>query len=280
MPKSDASIYMLIIAGMIFSFLVGIALILFYTRYHRRLSEQQEKIRKAELEHQKELLHAIIQSQEDERKRIGQDLHDDAGSILAKLRILFNQIKPEFVGVNEETGYIKMNSLIDKAIDNIRNISHRLSPVTLEFFGFNDAIGELCDAAHEASGIEISVDTSGGQEIDAVPNLISLHLFRVFEELITNTLKHAAARKITLCFLTRENRLICTYHDNGRGFDMGAGKQGIGLYNISSRIAMIGGTYTIKSSPGNGMTVHLSVPLETSVLKNSNHEKDLYSYSR
>jgi signal transduction histidine kinase len=280
MFSGNGNIYMFIIAGMIFSFLTGIALILFYTRYHRRLSEEQEKISKAELEHQKELLRAVIQSQEDERKRIGQDLHDDAGSVLAKLRMLFNQIKPGLVSTDEVPEYKRINSLIDKAIDNVRNISHRLSPVTLEFFGFTDAIEELCITAHGSSGINIIIDNNAEKETDTISYLSSLHLFRIFEELITNTLKHAAARKIAIGFTSEKDNLICTYYDDGKGFSLNEPKQGMGLHNINSRIAMLRGFYTVKSSPGNGISALISVPLESYAVKNSSHGENKYSYSR
>jgi signal transduction histidine kinase len=277
MQRGDASIYILIVAGMLFSFLIGIALILFYTRYHRRLSEQQDRIRKAELAHQKELLHAVIQSQEDERKRIGQDLHDDAGSVLAKLRILFN--KSGTIYENREVNHKKLNALIDKAIDNVRNISHRLSPATLEFFGFADAIGELCDAARDSSGLDICFYNNTGENGDNIAYPLSLHLFRVFEELITNTLKHANARQITVSFAYKENKLLCDYHDDGNGFNLSNVKSGIGLYNISSRISMIDGIYTITTSPQQGVQVHISVPLEPQFAKPNNHGKNKYSYS-
>jgi signal transduction histidine kinase len=280
MQRGDASIYMLIIAGMLLSFLIGIALIMFYTRYHRRLSEQQDKIRKAELAHQKELLHAVIQSQEDERKRIGQDLHDDAGSVLAKLRILFNQNRPGIDYEKGEANHKKLNALIDKAIDNVRNISHRLSPATLEFFGFTDAISELCDAARDSSGIVILFYNDTGEYDDNIPYPFSLHLFRVFEELITNTLKHANALQITVSLTYQENKLLCDYRDDGNGFDLNTVRSGIGLYNISSRISMINGVYTIASSRGEGMHVFISVPFEPQGVKHNSNGKNKYSYSR
>lgn len=257
MQTGSSNIYLLILAGMLFSFLIAGAVILFYTRYHRRLSEQQQRIREAELQHQKDILHATIQSQEDERKRIGQDLHDDVGSVLSKLRLILNQQKNN--GTANEHQHIQF--LIDRAIDSTRNISHRLCPATLEFFGFADAIQELCDTARHSSGIHISLDDGAGDKTASISYQSSLHLFRVFEELITNTLKHSEATTVAICFREKDDHLYCSYRDDGKGFDINGTNKGIGLLNINSRMTMIGARHSIDTGPGRGVAADIYVPL-------------------
>lgn len=276
MQNGSPNIYLVIIGAMLFSLLLGGAVIAFYIRYYRRLTEQQEKSKALAIQHQKDMLHATIRSQEEERRRIGQDLHDDVGSVLSRLRMLFNKQRPLLAPDAEVSESKKMNSLIDKAIDNTRNISHRLSPVTLEFFGLEEAMQELCDTSTHSSGISIRMDNRSGEQLSRLSYPASLHLFRVFEELISNSLRHAGAGNISITLSNEEDHCVCTYQDDGRGFDTLVIKKGIGLYNIDSRIAMINGRHVINSTPGNGVTVHISIPYTS----NQTNGKSQDSHSR
>ena len=245
---------------MLFSLIMGVAIIFFYIRFHKRLSAQQNKIMASELRHQKELLQAAVLSQEGERRRIGQDLHDDVGNILLNLRILFNRKQKNLYHENVEVS-TTINTFIDNAIEQVRNISHRLSPATLEYFGFRDAMEEMLHKAHLTSGIRFRLKNMESEALKNITYDISLHIYRVFEELLTNTLKHANATEIEIEFFQNENSIQFTYHDNGKGFDLKSTKGGIGLHNINSRVSIAGGTSQIITSTGNGVKFFVSIPL-------------------
>ncbi|MBS4063907.1 MAG: sensor histidine kinase [Chitinophagaceae bacterium] len=271
MQTGNFNFYLLILAGILLSMTMAGAVIIFYIRSHRKLIKQQEKIMAAELRHQKELLLAVVQSQENERKRIGKDLHDDVGNILLNLKVLFNRTEDAYT-VTAPNNSGKINSFIDDAIGQVRTISHRLSPSTLEYFGCSDALEELFQKVHSSSGIKFLLQN---METDVLKDLsydTSLHLYRVFEELLSNTLKHAGATEIRIEFAFINNTVCISYNDNGKGYDLSNHKHGIGLHNIDSRISLTGGSYEVTSVPGNGTTFVFTIPLQPIHLKNTGNE--------
>lgn len=271
MESEIMNIYILIVSGMLIFLFMGGTIIRFYIRYQKRLAVQQQKIMAAELKHQKELLEAAVQSQENERRRIGKDLHDDVGNILLNLR---NAFCHKIGAVSEKIGDGEtiILSFIDHAINQVRNISHRLSPSTLEYFGFIDALEELFFVTHNASGIKFNFSNPEHKALEALPYITSLHLYRVFEELLSNTLKHAGATEIRIEFAFINNTVCINYNDNGKGYDLGNQKKGIGLHNIDSRISLTGGSYEITSVPGNGTTFVFNIPLPPIHLNNTGNE--------
>jgi signal transduction histidine kinase len=272
MENERLNIYVLIIVGMFISLFMGGTVILFYMRYQKRLAAQQQKIMAEELRHQKELLEAVVESQENERKRIGKDLHDDVGNILLNIKTLFNRIEEDHAAATDKTSTI--NSFIDDAIGQVRTISHKLSPSTLEYFGCNDALEELFQKVHSASGINFVLQNMDNDGLKNLPYETSLHLYRVFEELLSNTLKHAGASEIKIEFEYMNNTLGISYKDNGKGYDPGNYKHGIGLHNIYSRISLTGGMYEVKYLPGSGTTFVLTIPIQSDSIKHIENEQN------
>jgi len=236
-----SNIYYLIIIGMGVTFLLALSVVGFYILYQRRFLKQQLELKKTEL-------HATIQSQEDERRRIGRDLHDGIGSLLANLRMNINRLNT--AGVQEQCSL-----LIDKTITDVRSIAHSLSPPGLELFGLAGAVEDLCDGIP----LKLSIENNAGDLKRLAPNT-ALALYRVIQELLSNTLKHAEATSATITFNEQNGTLTIDYTDNGKGFSISPKQTGMGLRNIESRLNMIGVTYNIISSPGNGFKTTIQVP--------------------
>lgn len=254
---SDAARTILLwgVGGML---LLSIALIAFFVVYQRRLLAQQRLLQEEERKHQKQLLTAAVEIQETERRRIASDLHDDIGSLLSAARLYLRQLSPE--APPEKTNAIKEESLviIDEMIQNTRRITHDLLPPVLEKFGFQAAAEDLCDRVGKSGGLEINFSSNSETRLDPRQEIA---LYRVLQELVNNTLKHARAKNISLDLNKARELFTFVYQDDGVGFEMdGPQAGGLGLHNIESRVSLINGTLQSMSSPGEGLKVIITLP--------------------
>lgn len=252
--KVSDSIYFLVLIGTTGGLLLALSVVFFYIRYQKRFILQQAAIQKAALEHKAQLLGAVIQSQENERIRISKELHDHVGSSLSSLRFLVSRITQ----AGTDTASLKSiaeesKAGIDTIIQDVRNISHSLSPAGLELWGFQEALNEYCDKTSKVSGIQIAVTDNSAGILRRLLFDDALSLFRVLQELVTNTLKHADAKNILISVDQNDGLVVVKYADNGIGMDLQKrAAHGIGMYNIESRLNMLHATYDIASKPGAG----------------------------
>ena len=228
---------------------------------NNKLLKQKRKLQEAEINYQKELLYAVIDSQEKERQRIGMDLHDEVGATLSALRMIIEDFTDRATAIPESLSFCKQSkSIIDAVISSIRNISHDLSPLGKGSDNFTDALEDLKDRVEQSGKIRMDFQ----KELNHIPvlaNTTSLALYRVFAELINNTIKHARAENILLIIREEDGQLSFHYKDNGIGIqNMGIIKRGIGMRNIESRLRMINAHFTIKEENKNGfeMMIHLN----------------------
>ncbi|RQO30686.1 hypothetical protein DBR32_08110 [Taibaiella sp. KBW10] len=239
--------YIYIIIGMSASFLLSISLLLFYLKYRKNIIQQQYQMKEAEVQHQKDLLYTVINSQEQERKRIGMDLHDEVGSVLSSLRLMIE----DFADKNQQEQSKQFNTQSKKTIDNIigsvRSISHNLSPMFKGSYGFSDALYNFTDGINASGRIRINLSFEDNSLEVPLSQTEALTFYRVLIEMINNTIKHAEADHINIGFSLKENIFHIDYADDGKGLDkeLGSKKRGMGLRNIESRLSMVAATYTI-----------------------------------
>lgn len=252
---------------------LGLGLLAFLLYRHLRL--QREKLVKAELERksieidqllrQQELssLKAQMQGQNEERDRIARDLHDRLGSLLSTIKLQFSHFEGRLTQIESDfkSTYGNMMTLIDTAYDEIRQISHDLSSGTLTKFGFNKAVLELIQAIQDVNPLQIHY-LSNKVPVEDYPQ-ITESLYRIVQELLSNTLKYAQASEVNIQLAQYDGMLSFSYEDDGKGFDLKAieQKKGIGMHNIRSRVEMMQGTLNIDTSPGHGVTVMIEIPL-------------------
>lgn len=253
MQKVTDNIFLLVLFAMLGTFILAAAFIFFFLKYQRNISRQKEAMQKAELEYGGQLLSATLLSQEEERKRIGQDLHDDVGASLSNLKMMMAQ--------NETPTTDKHKPLIDNIITTVRNISHSLSPPGLDLFGLEFTLQELFDNFNSAGGIKVHFENEAGKKIDALNKKTALALFRIMQELLSNTIKHAVAKNCAITFFSENNSVIVTYQDDGKGIPAGSNKKtGMGMQNIEARLKMIRATFEIISEEGKGFFIKIIVP--------------------
>ncbi|WP_108867684.1 sensor histidine kinase [Aquimarina aquimarini] len=249
----------IIIIGMIVIFLLSLSVIMFFILYQRRLLAQQQKHQKIESDYQKELLKTSIASQEEERSRIAKELHDDVGAMLTTTKLYFGQITPELPPDELENIAHKTSSFLDDMIHSIRSISQDLRPVVLEKLGLIEAVESLRQTINDSGKIKVSVKNNTTKTIVKSKEL---NLYRIIQELITNTLKHADASAIQIKLKNEEDSLIIVYKDNGKGLQQKnlLHKKGLGLKNIESRLSILSGNiYFMKED--SGMKVKIVIPV-------------------
>jgi len=261
MQKLTDNIFLLVIIATVGTFLMVASFILIYIRNQNKLLKQRQLHQNAELAHQKELLQVIIESQEQERVRIGRDLHDDVGAAISSLRMMLEMFDPG----KKDTAYhqfIKSSkSIIDKMMMDVRHIAHNLSPATLMYYGLEVAIDEKCTQINQSGKLEINFNNDASVHTENLGIAVSTALFRVLEELLNNTMKHSMATKADINFTANNDVLTIAYCDNGVGADEKLVKKGMGLQNIESRLTVIDADYLIKTSPGQGFSILINYNL-------------------
>ncbi len=218
--------------------------------------KQQLEKKNLELNYQKDLLSAVIITQEEERKRIAQDLHDDISSKLNIVSLNSHMLNaPDLT--KAETNEITENiiSLTTKALENSRRIAHDLLPPVLEKFGLNAGIAEL--ALEFNSSKSVNVNYESHVNFETVDRQKHLHIFRVLQELMNNSLRHGKATEIVIIFEVVKGVNTCSYSDNGLGFDVDDKKnqKGLGMKNIEGRINFIKGAMKITSHLNKGTQI-------------------------
>lgn len=221
--------------------------------------KNQVQLRRLEDVQQQELLKAVIETQETERKRLAEDLHDSVGQVLSAIKLKLHRLDKlnEVEGVNELL--VDTRKLTDECIQEIRNIIHNVLPPVLTDFGLIDALKALCTKMDENTSIQVTFS----KKLDDMrfPSQIELTLYRIAQELFGNAVKHSEATSIHVELSKQANTLVMSFRDNGKGFDIDSVKHGFGLKNLRSRASLINGKIDIYSKPSSGTVTTINVPL-------------------
>jgi len=227
------------------------------SRKNRIISEQQIK----QLEEEKKLLatRSLVEGQEEERKRIAKDLHDGIGVLLSTAKMQFTALKdksPENIGLVDKAG-----KLLEQAAVDVRRISHNMMPSLLTKFGLNEAIEDLFEQLADIPGLsaKVSISENAGRIVENQ----EIMLYRIIQELVNNTLKHAKAKNISLNFSYDDDILNVQYADDGVGFEIGKDNKylSLGMKGIESRISYLNGSINIESELGGGSHCYIQVPV-------------------
>jgi signal transduction histidine kinase len=259
MQKISDNIYLLVIFAMIGSALLVVSFILIIIYNSNKLLKQKRKLQEAEISYQKELLYAIINSQEKERQRIGMDLHDEVGSSLSSLRLMIENFIDKASVLPQASQFCNQSKqVIDAVITNVRNISHNLSPLGKGTYEFIDALEDLKDNVNQSPFIFMSIDNQS-KHLASLNDVCALALYRVFSELVNNTIKHSKATEIKLSIMENNHQLVFKYKDNGIGIAKNGStiKSGIGMKNIESRLQMIESVFTLNQTENKGFEIDI-----------------------
>ena len=254
------------LSGALLAVVALLALVWRTIQQKRKIADQQLQIKNQQVN---ELLkdqeiastQAMLEGQDNERRRIAEELHDTLGSVLATVKLHFGHVE-DVIETGSSRGreqFIKAEVLLNEACGEVRRISHDLYSGVLTKFGLKAALEQLQETISDSAGIQVQFITSGLS--GRLPYESEMNLYRVVQELVANTIKYSGATKITLQIGQQEEELNLMYEDNGRGFDLTKVKRGMGLDNIENRVKRLNGNLHIDSTPGYGMTVIIEIPV-------------------
>ena len=229
----------------------------------RIISEQKEeinhqKIRELEDNMKMNSMRSVITGQEIERERIAKDLHDSLGGLLSTIKLQFDNVRSKKQDLADLKEFNHAHKLLDTAVDEVRTISRNLQPGSLHDLGLVYAIRDLINR-FEGEGYP-DVDFQYYEMPEKMDKMISLSIYRIIQELLNNSLKHAQAKEILIQINTEDNELVIQYEDDGVGFDQNNLKRkGMGLENIGSRVNYMHGSLTMDSEQGKGMSVLIRI---------------------
>jgi signal transduction histidine kinase len=153
-------------------------------------------------------------------------------------------------------------SLIKEVINNLRELSHELNPAELGNEGLYEAAQELIERINVTGKIEITANVKGLNYLKHLCPQISLSLYRIMQEALTNIIKHAGAKKVTISLVTSSGAVDMEIQDDGKGFDRNKEKAGLGLKTIYTRAEAAGGKAHIVTSPGKGTSLSIHIPVD------------------
>jgi two-component system, NarL family, sensor histidine kinase UhpB len=230
-----------------------------------RLRTQQtlERLnRELELSHERlrALSRRLFEVQEEERKRLARDLHDDVGQALTALKIQLESLA--------RTGGARLDECVDTVqhtLERVRQLSLSLRPPQLDDLGLAAALRSHLDRQARVAGLQAHFEVDEAPQ--ELPSDAETACFRVAQEAITNVLRHARARNLWLRLFTAGGRLAISVRDDGRGFDLdavrerSAGRGSLGLLGMEERMALAGGSFELRSAPGQGTILLATFPL-------------------
>jgi two-component system sensor histidine kinase UhpB len=206
----------------------------------------------------------LINAQEDERARIARDLHDDLSQELAGLAIIVSGLKRKIgkpgAEAEVEQSFATLLERTAGAATAVRNLSHELHPGVLKHVGLTATLRGFC--ADSERHHQVTVTFNPGEGLDSLPSDVTLCVFRVMQEAVTNALRHAGARTIRVSVMTTADSVELNVVDDGVGFAAGERtRSGLGLRSIHERVRFLQGHVSVESRPGKGTSVLVRIPI-------------------
>jgi len=201
----------------------------------------------------------LIEAQEQERTRIGRELHDDITQRLALLAVELTQLEYDPSDVQSRVG--KLRKETTEISEDVQALSHELHSSKLEYLGAVAGIRSWCKEFAERQNMEIDFES----DVTTVPPFeIGVCLLRVLQEAVHNTVKHGGVKRIEVRLLEQSSQVHLIVSDSGKGFDVESAMQakGLGLTSMRERVRLVNGTIAIESKPRSGTTIAVRVPLE------------------
>jgi two-component system NarL family sensor kinase len=264
-PQSDDIKYLIIVGISVMLLLMVSFLLLFIINQKKKLQYQQQ-IQNLNEQQQNQLIEAAVRSEEIERHRIAETLHDEVGAILSSARLHFTGIKSDQLEPRERQIYDKGKDLLDDAIKQVRGISHNLHSNILKEFGLNEAIKHFLDKISKQDVLKTSTALDQNYTTQNTENDISI--YRMVQELVNNIIKHANAHEIIVSSSFNNHLLTLTLFHDGKGLTqqefekLRFNKEGLGLKNIQNRIILLRGKINFMTAP-DGNRIRIEVPVKS-----------------
>jgi signal transduction histidine kinase len=209
---------------------------------------------------QRDALRRVVAGQELERQRLARELHDETGQALTSILLGLKAVEEAPTVEKVRAGANELRELVVATLQDVRRLAVELRPKALDDFGLSAALERLTQTFSEATGIDVQLEATFADE--RLPGEVETTLYRIVQEALTNTVKHAGARKVSILLMRRGGAATVVIEDDGRGFDPAAVREdGLGLLGMRERVALLEGKLTVESSPEAGTTLVAEVPL-------------------
>ena len=249
------------------SFILMLIIGLFYRQRQRAIQAQLQLERQefTQLIEKKENsnLQAILNALEEERNRISKELHDKIGAGMSTVRLYFEAIEKqlETSDVAAKERLDNVNMLLSNTVNDVRTLSQNLATGILSDFGLETALTDLKETISKSGVLQFKLAyTLKNKELS---KNTQINIYRIVQELVNNTIKHAEANSIALALSVDEGSISIVYQDNGKGFDENTIEKGLGLQHIEERIQSLNGSYRLVSKPDKGTRYTITLPLTT-----------------
>lgn len=244
----------ILIAGLLSLLIISM---LSYRTYQQRQKLQQQRISELEIEQQLLATEAVLKGEEQERTRLAKDLHDGLGGMLSGIKFSFNNMKGNLVlSPDNAQAFERSMDMLDSSIREMRRVAHNMMPEALVKFGLDTALKDFCNDINQSGALNLTYQSIGlaGEEVNQTT---AITIYRIVQELINNTMKHAAAKKAIIQITKSDNQIAITVEDDGKGFDPAIIHQskGIGWTNIQNRVEFLKGKLDVNAAPGKGTSV-------------------------
>jgi signal transduction histidine kinase len=249
------------IAAMLMLLLLEFAIATFSTAYMFRLDNttETERMRAEKAEQElRRLSNQLVRVQEEERKTISRELHDEVGQILTGLRMELGPLSHYNPDEKYRQRLESVKKLAEEALRSVRNLALLVRPSMLDDLGLEPALHWQAKEFSRRCGIPVSLNIEG--KLDNLPEALRLCLYRTIQEAMTNCGKHANASRVTVVLKQYETRVIASVHDNGKGFDALRKAHGLGLLGMTERVRALQGQMSVSSGPGSGTLISLELP--------------------
>ena len=235
--------------------------LLTYRNYKQKQKLQQQRINELETEKKLTATEAVLKGEEQERTRLAKDLHDGLGGMLSGIKYSFQTMKGNLVMTPDNAqAFERSMDMLDSSIKEMRRVAHNMMPEALVKFGLDTALKDFCNDINQSGALQVNYQ-SIGLENTTVEQTTAITIYRIVQELINNTMKHAAAKIAIVQVSKTNNDISITVEDDGKGFNplILQGAKGIGWSNIQSRVEYLKGTLDVQSEPGKGTSVHIEL---------------------
>jgi two-component system NarL family sensor kinase len=236
-----------------------IIFLLSYRTYRQKQKLQQRRIAELEKEKQLAATESLLKGEEQERTRLARDLHDGLGGMLSGIKYSFQIMKGNLIMTPaNQQDFERSMDMLDSSIKEMRRVAHNMMPEALVKFGLDTALKDFCNDINQSGALQVSYQSIGLENAD-IEQTTAITIYRIVQELINNTMKHAAAKSaIVQVGKTKDNIISITVEDDGRGFDPAIVQEtakGIGWSNIQSRVRYLKGKIDVRSEAGKGTSV-------------------------
>ena len=223
--------------------------------FYRTKQKQKSKLAKTRIEEQQKGLAAIIQAQEEERKRIAKDLHDGIVQQLGGLKLGFQKVFSD----NQTAETNKIVKILDDSAQELRELSHKMMPRSLGELGLIPALEDMLENSLGNTDITFQFEHFGITK--RFKENIEIAIYRIAQELVNNVIKHSKANKVNMQLFKSGDNVILIIEDNGKGMGESSKVKGIGLMNISSRLDTLNGRVNFEPSPESGTLATVKIPV-------------------